>query len=200
MPPIKENVKHDPDLDAVSEGEEGAPRIKKKVLRSAKKMTKEKEVTETQDDVEDEVVGEKGDKTSVVEQGTSRVVRKLTYSSDEGVRGTGAVVKKVVIKQRLSKSKKAGLVMPVKKVYDALKRGRYAPKVRVEAAVVMSATIEYLVAEVLELAGNCSKYMKKRRIIPHHIQKELLPPHLREENQDGTADGDKNAASTEASS
>ena len=93
-PPIKENVKHDSDLDAVSEGEDGGPHIKK-VLRSAKKMTKEKEVTETQDDVEDEVVGEKGDETSVVEQGTSRVVRKLTYSSDEGGRGTGAVAKKV---------------------------------------------------------------------------------------------------------
>ena len=88
-PPFKENVKHS-DLDAVSEGEDGGPRIKKKVLRSAKKVTKEKEVTETQDDVEDEVVGEKGD-----EQGTSRVVRKLTYSSDEGVRGTGVIAKKV---------------------------------------------------------------------------------------------------------
>ena len=70
--------------------------------------------------------------------------------------------------------------------------GLYSLQVRVEAAVVLSATIEYLVAEVLELAGNCSKYdqnqplnsillclssmmclsryMKKRRIIPHHIQ------------------------------
>ena len=84
-PPIK-----DSDLDAESEGEDGGPHIKKKVLRSAKKVTKEKEVTETQDDVEDEVVGEKGD-----EQGTSRVVRKLNYSSDEGVRGTGVVAKKV---------------------------------------------------------------------------------------------------------
>ena len=89
-PPITENVKHDSDLDAESEGEDGGPHIRKKVLRSAKKLTKEKEVTETQDDVEDEVVGEKGD-----EQGTSRVVRKLTYSSDEGVRGTGVVAKKV---------------------------------------------------------------------------------------------------------
>merc|ERR1719495_1625453 len=220
--PIKENVKHS-DLDAVSEGKDSGPHIKKKVLRSAKKVTKEREVTEMQDDVEDGVVGEKGD-----EQGTSKVVRQLTYSRNEGVRGTGVVAKKVAIKQRSSKSKKAGLVLPVKKVYDALKKGRYAPKVRVEAAVVMSATLEYLVAEVLELAGNCSKFMKKRRIIPHHIQmtflhdsefgeltkgaivpeggvkphihKELLPPHLRDEKQDGTADGDESAASTEASS
>ena len=85
-PPIKENAKHDSDLDAVSEGEDGGPHIKKKVLRSAKKLTKEKEVTEIQDDVEDEVVGEKG---------TSRVVRQLTYSSDEGFQGTGVVAKKV---------------------------------------------------------------------------------------------------------
>ena len=94
-PPIKENVEHDSDLDAESEGEDGGPHIKKKVLRSAKKVTKEKEVTETQDDIEDEVVGVKGDEVKVVEQGTSRVVRKLTYSSDEGVRGTGVVAKKV---------------------------------------------------------------------------------------------------------
>ena len=96
-PPITENVKHDSDLDAESEGEDGGPHIRKKVLRSAKKLTKEKEVTEMQDDVEDEVVGEKGDEILVVEQqqGASRVVRKLTYSSDEGVRGTGVVAKKV---------------------------------------------------------------------------------------------------------
>ena len=89
-PPIK-----DSDLDAESEGEDGGLHIKKKVLRSAKKVTKEKEVTETQDDVEDEVVGEKGDEVKVVEQATSRVVRQLTYSSDEGVRGTGVIAKKV---------------------------------------------------------------------------------------------------------
>ena len=89
-PPIKENAKHDSDLVAESGGEDGGPHIEKKVLRSAKRVTKEKKLMETQDDVEDEVVGEKGE-----EQGTSRVVRQLTYSSDEGVRGTGVVAKKV---------------------------------------------------------------------------------------------------------
>jgi len=101
---------------------------------------------------------------------------------------------------------KAGLVMPVSKV-------------RVKAAVFLSATLEWLVAEVLDLAGNCSEYMKKRSIITHHIQltflydselaeltkgvivpeggvkahihKELLPPHLQDENQVVTADGDE---------
>ena len=34
----------------------------------------------------------------------------------------------------------------------------------------------------------------------HHDVRELLPPHLRDDNQDSTADGDENAASTEVSS
>ena len=59
-------------------------------------MTKEREVTEKQDHGEDEVVGEKGHETLVAEQqGIWRAVRKLTYSSDEGVWGTGVVAKKV---------------------------------------------------------------------------------------------------------
>ena len=44
------------------------------------------------------------------------------------------------------------------------------------------------------------KYSAVSSLIFYHDVQELLPPHLRDEYQDGTADGDKDAASTEVPS
>lgn len=50
-----------------------------------------------------------------------------------------------------------------------LKKGKYATRVGVGAGIYLAAVLEYLTAEVIELAGNCSKDNNKKRIIPRHI-------------------------------
>eukprot|EP00752_Nemacystus_decipiens_P003694 g3404.t1 len=67
-------------------------------------------------------------------------------------------------------SVKAGLQFPVGRIGRFLKRGQYADRVGAGAPVYLAAVIEYLVAEVLELAGNQARDDKKARITPRHIQ------------------------------
>ena len=73
-------------------------------------------------------------------------------------------------KKAVSRSAKAGLQFPVGRVARYLKQGKYATRVGAGAPVYMAAVLEYLCAEVLELAGNASRDNKKTRIVPRHIQ------------------------------
>ena len=78
-------------------------------------------------------------------------------------RGKHGVAKK-------SRSSRAGLSFPVGRIHSALKAGRYGKRIGAGTPVYLAATIEYLVAEVLELAGNAARDNKKGRITPRHIQ------------------------------
>ena len=69
-----------------------------------------------------------------------------------------------------SRSAKAGLQFPVGRIGRFLKKGRYAKRIGGGAPVYMAAVLEYLVAELLELAGNAAKDHKKNRIVPRHLQ------------------------------
>jgi histone H2A len=69
-----------------------------------------------------------------------------------------------------TKSAKAGLQFPVGRISRYLKKGRYAERIGAGAPVYLAAVLEYLTAEVLELAGNAATDNKKNRISPRHIQ------------------------------
>ncbi|EDN95084.1 hypothetical protein SS1G_10959 [Sclerotinia sclerotiorum 1980 UF-70] len=76
--------------------------------------------------------------------------------------GKSAGGKAGATKNAQSRSSKAGLAFPVGRVHRLLRKGNYAQRV--------GAVLEYLAAEILELAGNAARDNKKTRIIPRHLQ------------------------------
>ncbi|KAF7099857.1 hypothetical protein CFC21_101443 [Triticum aestivum] len=96
---------------------------------------------------------------------------------DVSATGAGAKAKKGAAgrkaggprKKSVSRSVKARLQFPVGRIGRYLKKGRYAQRIGTGAPVYLSAVLEYLAVEVLELAGNAAKDNKKSRIIPRHL-------------------------------
>ena len=102
---------------------------------------------------------------SAVSQVLKDFTTRLNFTTMSG-RGKGGQAK---AKAR-TRSSRAGLQFPVGRVHRLLRKGNYAERVGAGAPVYLAAVMEYLAAEVLELAGNAARDNKKTRIIPRHLQ------------------------------
>ncbi|XP_002168136.1 histone H2A-beta, sperm-like [Hydra vulgaris] len=69
-----------------------------------------------------------------------------------------------------TRSSRAGLQFPVGRIHRFLRKGHYANRIGSGAPVYLAAVMEYLSAEILELAGNAARDNKKSRINPRHLQ------------------------------
>ncbi|RGB29071.1 histone H2A [Rhizophagus diaphanus] len=73
-------------------------------------------------------------------------------------------------KRKISRSEKAGLIFPVGRIHRLLRRGNYAAHIGSCAPIYFAAVVEYLIAEIVELAGNAAVDNKRARITPRHLQ------------------------------
>ena len=89
--------------------------------------------------------------------------------SGKGKGGKGGKGGKAAGKSK-TRSARAGLQFPVGRIHRHLRKGNYAPRVGAAAPVYLAAVLEYLAAEILELAGNAARDNKKSRITPRHLQ------------------------------
>ncbi|XP_047661729.1 core histone macro-H2A.1 isoform X3 [Tachysurus fulvidraco] len=70
---------------------------------------------------------------------------------------------------KTSRSVRAGVIFPVGRMLRYIKHNLPKYRIGVGAPVYLAAVLEYLTAEILELAGNAARDNKKGRVTPRHI-------------------------------
>lgn len=98
-----------------------------------------------------------------ISEGTKAVTRFNSSSSDSGAG------KKASKKPATSRSFASGLQMSVARVERVMRSMMYVDRLGQGAPIYLAAVVEYIAAEILELAGNAARDNKKQRIKPRHV-------------------------------
>lgn len=91
--------------------------------------------------------------------------------SGKGGKGKGGKGKTEANTALKSHSARAGLTFPVGRIKRFLKNNvRHKTRVSSKAAIYLAAVMEYLTAELLDLAGMVARQLRVKRITPRHLQ------------------------------
>jgi histone H2A len=69
----------------------------------------------------------------------------------------------------VSGSTKAGTLYPTGRLNRLFKQGRYSDRYSRSAGIFMAGVLEYITAEIIELAGSVCEENKKKTIAPKHL-------------------------------
>lgn len=99
-----------------------------------------------------------------VSEGTKAIRKYNEANTETPIKVAG---KKAKPQQR---SRKAGITFNVTRVEKLMSLEASAKRKSAGSGVYLAAVVEYLVAEILDLAGNAAREFKKHRITPRHIK------------------------------
>jgi histone H2A len=72
-----------------------------------------------------------------------------------------------------TRSARSGLTFPVGRIHRILRNGNYARRIGEGAAVYLTAALEYLAAEILDLAGKAAEDFKRSRFVTMYSQQHI---------------------------
>lgn len=99
-----------------------------------------------------------------VSEGTKAVTKFNSSLATSSPKGLGKKAKAV------STSLRSGIVFPVGRIKRFMKSLSTVERIGTGAPIYLSAVLEYIAAEILELAGNSARDFKKKRISIRHLQ------------------------------
>ena len=85
------------------------------------------------------------------------------------IKRTNSYKTKILNKEPRSISFKLGLTFPVSRIRRHLRQKVDVPKLSMTAAVYITTVLEYMCAEILEVAGNKAREKGFKRIMPRHL-------------------------------